>query len=133
MDWLSVRYPLTITEVESLEQEFDIKLPQDYKNIIGPINGGALRNAYIEVMNLGKVAFSRNVSLQKDVKSGVRDLLPALNDKVIQLFPFASVGNGDYFCFDLTENIVVLYQHEKQTTVYVCNTFSQFLKKLTIC
>ena len=133
MDWLSVRYPLTITEVESLEQEFNIKLPQDYKNIIGPINGGALRNAYIEVMNLGKVAFSRNVSLQKDVKSGVRDLLPALNDKVIQLFPFASVGNGDYFCFDLTENIVVLYQHEKQITVYVCNTFSQFLKKLTIC
>lgn len=37
---------------------------------------------------------------------------------------FASVGNGDYFCFDLESDTVVLYLHETQTTQYVCDSFS---------
>jgi len=50
----------------------------------------------------------------------------------IQLFPFGSVGNGDYFCFDLEKNIVVLRMHETEEVVPVCDTFTQLLEKITI-
>ena len=130
MNWLSIRKPLSRSDIDSLEVELNIKLPDDYKAQIGPINGGALRNTYINLPQLGEVPYSRNVALHKGAKAGIYDLLPVFNDEKIKLFPFASVGNGDYFCFDLVANNVVLYLHELQSTRYVCDTFTQLLSNL---
>ena len=100
------------------------------KSKIAPINGGALRNAYIRLPKLGEVAFSRNVPLHKEARAGIYDLIGLFNDGPVKLFPFTSVGNGDYFCFDLTTNTVVLYLHEIDKTIYVCDSFSQLLSML---
>lgn len=130
MNWLSIRAPLSRSDVDSLEKELRIKLPNDYKEQIGPINGGALKNTYIFIPRLGEVPYSRNVALHKGARSGIYDLLPIFNSKTITLFPFASVGNGDYFCFDLGSNTIVLYLHEIQTTQYVCKTFTELMNRL---
>lgn len=130
MTWLSIRKPLDIGDVNRLEKEMEINLPDDYKQQIGPINGGALRNAYIELHQLGKIPYARNIALHKEAQSGIWDLIDVLNEENYRLFPFASVGNGDYFCFDLLNNAVVLYLHETQSTVYVCDTFSQLIDSL---
>ena len=130
MNWLSIRTPLRQSDVKSLEKELQIKLPDDYKEQIGPINGGALRDTYIVIPRLGEVPYSRNVALHKGSKAGIYDLLPIFNSEDIKLFPFASVGNGDYFCFDLEANNVVLYLHELQSTRYVCDSFTQLLNNL---
>ena len=130
MIWLSIRAPLSRSDVDSLEKELRINLPDDYKEQIGPINGGALRDTYIVIPRLGKVPYSRNVALHKGAKAGIYDLLPIFNSETITLFPFASVGNGDYFCFDLEANTVVLYLHELQSTRYVCDAFTQLMERL---
>ncbi len=130
MNWLSIRAPLSRFDVDSLEKKLQVKLPDDYKEQIGPINGGALRNAYIVIPRLGEVPYSRNVALHKGAQAGIYDLLPIFNGEVVKLFPFASVGNGDYFCFDLETNTVVLYLHELQSTRYVCDTFTQLMERL---
>ena len=65
MDWLSIRLPLRRSDVDSMEKELNIVLPEDYKSQIGPLNGGALRNTYISLPVLGKVPYSRNVALHK--------------------------------------------------------------------
>lgn len=130
MNWVSIRKPLSLSALDILELELKIKLPNDYKVQIGPINGGALRNTYIKLPRLGEVPYSRNVALHKGAKAGIYDLLPVFNGEEIKLFPFASVGNGDYFCFDLEANNVVLYLHELQSTRYVCDSFTQLLNNL---
>ena len=130
MNWLSIRVPLCRSDVDGIEKELGINLPKDYKSQIGPINGGALRNTYINLPQLGEVPYARNVALQKGAKAGIHDLIPILNGNNIQLFPFASVGNGDYFCFDLEAKNVVLYLHELQSTHYVCDSFTQLLNDL---
>ena len=130
MDWLSIRLPLCRSDVDSMEKELNIVLPEDYKSQIGPLNGGALRNTYINLPVLGKVPFSRNVALHKGARAGIYDLLPIFNGEKIRLFPFASVGNGDYFCFDLVSKTVVLYLHEIQETRHICKTFTELLNNL---
>lgn len=130
MNWLSVRVPLSRYDIDSLEKELSITLPEDYKSEIGPINGGALRDAYIKLPKLGKVSYSRNVSLHRDTKAGIYDLVGIFNGDSIKLFPFASVGNGDYFCFDLAEKNVVLYMHEIQSIQYVCETFTELMNRI---
>lgn len=130
MNWLSIRTPLSLTDVDNLEKELNIELPFDYKLLVVSINGGALRNTYISLPHFGKVPYSRNVPLHKGARASIYDLIGIFNNAIIRLFPFASVGNGDYFCFDLVTNTVVLYLHETQSTQYVCNTFSQLLDNL---
>ena len=130
MNWVSIRKPLSLSDLDILELELKIKLPNDYKVQIGPINGGALKNTYINLPQHGKVPYSRNVALHKGAKAGIYDLLPIFNSETITLFPFASVGNGDYFCFDLETNTVVLYLHELQSTRYVCDSFTQLMERL---
>lgn len=130
MNWVSIRKPLSLSDLDILELELKIKLPNDYKVQIGPINGGALRDAYIVIPRLGKVPYSRNVPLHKGARAGIYDLLPILNSNTVTLYPFASVGNGDYFCFDLETNTVVLYLHELQSTRYVCDSFTQLMEHL---
>ena len=130
MEWTSIRAPMTITEVEQAEKALKVILPNDYKQVIGSINGGALRGAWVNVPGVGEVPYSRNVSLHKDAVASVFDLFDAVNCGTKNLFPFGSVGNGDYFCFELTCETVVLYLHETQTTVYVCDSYSQLLESL---
>lgn len=130
MDWLSIRLPLCRSDVDNMEKELNIVLPEDYKSQIGPLNGGALRNTYISLPVLGKVPYSRNVALHKGARAGIYDLFPIFNGEKIRLFPFASVGNGDYFCFDLEAKNVVLYLHELQSTRYVCDSFTQLMERL---
>ena len=130
MKWLSTRHPMPDAQLVELEQELGIALPDDYLSQIGPINGGALRDTYVLIPQLGKVSYSRNVALHKGARVGIFDLVHILNSGKITLFPFAGVGNGDYFCFDLINNTVVLYLHEIQETRYVCDTFTQLMDKL---
>ena len=130
MNWFSIRTPLCQADIESLEEALDVRLPEDYKCQIGPINGGALKNACIRLPQLGDVPYSRNVPLHKEACAGIFDLLPILNGSTPTLFPFASVGNGDYFCFDLEADCVVVYLHETLTTQYVCQTFTELLDSL---
>ena len=130
MEWLSVRQIISDEEIEQLEVELKIKLPKDYKRMIGKINGGALKNAYIKHATMDEIAYDRNVSLKREAKTNVYILIPIINEKEIKYFPFGSVGNGDYFCFDLDKNQVVLYIHELQIFKYVCDTFEQLLSMI---
>lgn len=125
MKWLDIQKELSDLEIAQLEQSLNIKLPEDYKKIIGKINGGALKNA-----SVGNIAFSRNISLHREARFSAHDIIPIINVKEIILFPFASTGNGDYFCFDLKLHKVVLYIHEIPEFRYVCDTYSQLLEMI---
>ena len=59
-------------------------------------------------------------------------MLPSFNEGTIRFFPFGSVGNGDYFCFDLLNDTVILYLHETETALPICKTFSELLDMLCV-
>lgn len=129
MKWLSIRNPVLIEDIEKLERQLQIELPKDYKEIIGPINGGALVDSYIEIPSIGKIPYGRNISLVETANGNIYNLFGwIMNER--RYFPFASVGNGDYFCFDLEENQVILWMHEKNEIIYICKTFSDLMQMI---
>lgn len=132
MNWLSVRNPITYDEATEIEEFFNITLPSDYKNVIGKINGGALKNTYVRHPSLGKIAYSRNVALDKKAKANIFELFPIFQDKSKNLFPFGQVGNGDYFCFDLKDYKVVIYFHETDAVEYVCDSFTKLMEMIFV-
>lgn len=127
LNWISIREPMTYTEVKGVSNELCVNLPEDYCSIIGPINGGVLRNAFILDQNRKNISYSRNVSLSKKSKVNIFMLYTEDSEFKPRYFPFGSVGNGDYFCFDLDNQTVVLWQHEIDRYIYICQTFTELL------
>ena len=96
MKWISIKKPINKSYIDQVESQLKISLPSDYKEKIGPINGGALIDAYVSIAGIGDVPYSRNVSLHLSSPGNIFDLIESINEDGIKLFPFGSVGNGDY-------------------------------------
>ena len=130
MDWLDKKRDLTTEDLIQVEREFNINLPDNYKDNIKGINGGALVSAYVLVDGVGKVSYSRNVPLNKEAKANIFEIGKyVLKDEKI-FFPIAGDGFGNYFCLNLKENTIVFWEHESDKVVYVCDTFTQLLSKI---
>ena len=128
-DWKRVS-KLTMEEIDDLCKKYSVLLPEDYRLSIGDINGGGLVSARVYVQGIGNVPYSRNITLADDKRGNAFSLFNIFDEGKRKYFPFGDVGNGDYFCFDINKNQVVLYCHETQETVFVCNTFTEFLKMI---
>lgn len=128
-NWIGCKI-LTEREIEKVEACIKTKLPEDYRKQIVEINNGALKGAYYPDSDMGEIAYSRNVDLSMSATINAVELYNILDDGSKRYFPFGSVGNGDYFCFDLKKNnVVVLYVHEIQKVYYLCDTFTQLVNK----
>ena len=132
MEWIGIRKLLSEEDIRHLEKDLQIVLPEDYCKQILQINGGALRNAYWESPEHGHISYSRNVNLSREAKGNVYLLIDAINESERRYFPFGSVGNGDYFCFDLKTGKVVLYAHEQNTFYDICSSYTEFMNRLIV-
>ncbi len=130
MKWLDVKKQLEDADLDALEKELQIKLPDEYRCRIKTTNGGALKSAYFPSEKYGNIAYSRNTNLSMDAKVDVVFLAKSINRKKIRYFPFGNVGNGDYFCLDLQNGKVVLYVHEEERFLDVCDSYTIFMKGL---
>lgn len=130
MEWIGVRNKLTANEIKNITKAQGIKLPEDYCAKIGEINGGRLKKAFINVKGIGDVAYSGNLNLLESARGNAIVLYKILQNRNVGGFPFGDVGNGDYFCFDMSNGSVFLWMHETEKKAYICDSFSNFLDKL---
>ena len=130
MNWIDVKKQLEDSDLDAIEKELQIQLPDEYRSKVKKINGGALKAAYYPSKKYGNIAFARNTNLSPDTKANAAFLAKIINKKDIRYFPFGSVGNGDYFCLDLHNNRVVLYAHEEEKILELCSSYREFMGNL---
>ena len=131
MEWIGVRNALTTDDVNAVQKEMGVRLPDDYIKKIGAINAGGLVDSIVNHPQLGEIAYSRNIPLDKKTKGNIFELYPTFSGREKDLYPFATVGNGDFYCFDLKNGGVVLWIHEIETIEKICGTFTELLDLLT--
>lgn len=131
MEWIGVRKKLTPDEVKKIGVDIGLVFPSDYCRLIGEINGGGLESAVVDVPGLGRIPYSRNINLCSDVRGNAINLYKIYQKRGIKCFPIASVGNGDYYCYDTSTWNVVVWLHEDNRIVRVCKTFSKLLKMIS--
>ena len=126
-----VKEKLTKADILKVEDCIKTKLPENYRKQIIKINNGALRMTCYPDKDIGGIAYSRNVDLSMNTMINAVELYKILDSGSKKYFPFGSVGNGDYFCFDLEKNnTVVLYVSEIQRVYYLCDMFTQLVDRL---
>lgn len=131
MKWMGIRNEISKEEIDELEEKLNLHLPEDYKMAMLHIHCGAPKKQSVFVKGMGLCSYSRNLPLSEKRKGNVFTLYETMKERRHQLFPFASVGNGDYFCFDLShENQVVYWFHEEDAIYPVCQTFRELVEML---
>jgi cell wall assembly regulator SMI1 len=132
--------PAANHEVESLEREWGVKLPADYKTVAME-HQGMTPIPYVIDVGTGDAVVCELLTLSRDEKRPnhsmshtyrlIKPLVPA------GIYPFAGTGNGDFICFDYRASpespSVVFYFAELtgEEAVYpIAESFTDFLSRL---
>jgi cell wall assembly regulator SMI1 len=137
--WDSPR-PVTLHEIETLEQEWGVTFPDDYKRAVMDYQGmtpvpfvidiGSSDNVICELLTVS-VDEQQPSSALSHVYRLIKHLVPA------GIYPFAATGTGDYICFDYRASAgapkVVFYFTDalgEEALYPVADSFTDFLSKL---
>lgn len=131
-EWLFPDEPLDDKIISVVEKLFGVKLPDDYKQCIKENNGGYPKP---DVFNLddGSEGFVFNNLISfTDEDLNIKMLAEKFAPQ--HLFPFADDPFGNLLCFDYSCNKnspkVVFYDHELDTILPVCDSFTALLERL---
>lgn len=137
--WKTVQ-PATTQEVEALENEWGVKLPEDYKRVAMIYQGMAPEPCVVDTLQ-GNSVMSELLTLS--VREEFRAYSMSDTHELIQayvpagIYPFATTATGDFLCFDYRGSAssprVVFYFAEmsgEEAIHPVANDFSDLLSRL---
>lgn len=119
------------TEVEAAEMKYHFKLPEDLRVCLTKHNAGVPSLSTFDFGENKEMVFGGLLSFNKDDLDCFYDyvsLFERADGKGLKMFPFALDPAGNFFC--VKDNKIVLYNHETDETIAICETFTQFLDML---
>lgn len=138
--WLSYLWqephPVTPEEIGSLEHDWGVRFPEEYKRIAA-IHQGMTPEAPVFDVDKGTDVFNTLLTIQEDERwqaHSARRAFEALRPHVpTGIYPFADTPGGQYVCFDYrntpAQPRIVLVTVEMDIHP-IAGSFSEFLEKL---
>lgn len=134
---------ITMEEIETLEKEWEVVLPEDYKSILLENQGKGPKQDSVSVGD-GITNFCCLLTLSTKVSResySLRKMNKIIKDHLTsRVFPFARDSGGNFFCFDYRHSdipsVVFLYPDEGEENdedsyfIKVADSFQDFLSKL---
>lgn len=117
--------------IELAELKYRFRLPEDLKECIAKNNAGTPSPSTFDLGNKKHMVFGGLLSFNEKDTDNVYEYLPLFvseNGANAKMFPFALDPAGNFFC--VMNNAIVLYDHETDSTVEVCKSFTELLEKL---
>lgn len=119
------------TEVDVIELKYHYRIPDDLKDYLVNKNAGVPSPSFFDMENKKDMVFGGLLSFNAGDVDCFNDyvvLFEEIDKKGLKMFPFALDPAGNFFC--IKDNKVVLYNHEMDSTHYICDTFTDLLKML---
>ena len=130
LNWKYVKPLKNNNAVECFESDNNLKLPQDITSCIKQNNGGRPdKKAFDTEVAKGRVIKSL-LSFNKDDLETVYDAIDILKNGNTNLVPLASDPGGNYICYNVKQQDIVLWLHETNTTEQISSSFTAFLEAL---
>ena len=114
--------------IKEVENHFNIVLPEDYKKVVIDNNNARPSINTFDTQFSKEHVFKKLLSLKKDDIENVYKSKHVLESIDIELFPIANDPAGNLIC--LKAGKIVYWLHENNKTLYVADSFSDFLKSL---
>lgn len=125
--WKYVKPLKNLNAIDAFEKEHSITFPSDLKEILLKNNGGRPSLKYYDTKTEKDKEFKTLLSFNEEDIETIYKHYP-LDSSDETLTPFASDPAGNYFV--IKDRKICLWNHESDTTVFIANTFSDFLMTL---
>lgn len=129
VDILEWKTPIDKQRILNFENEFYVKLPDEFVILLKETNGFSL-------MGFEIIGFSRSnceYGLEETYRFehfDVENIMPSY------IVPFSPDGYGNHYCFDVKNHNIIFWEHDSDYTQYepivVCKTLAFFLQKIII-
>lgn len=113
--------------IQAVEDEFGIILPQDLINILFNFNNGRPEKNLFQVSGTERV-FKKLLSYNKGDRENIYTYINILRNEDPALFPIASDPAGNFIC--LHNGKITFWEHETGTKHYICDTISELIDQL---
>lgn len=114
--------------IKEAEDTFDIKYPEDYKNVIREYNNARPTISTFDTEVSKEHVFKKLLSLKKNDIETVYKAKQVLSSIDNSLIPFGIDPAGNFLCFK--KGFVYYWLHEDNTIRKVANNFSDFIDSL---
>ncbi len=129
LEWKYVE-PLDESQLSKIEDHFGLRLPEDYKKLLGECNRGKPTLERFDTDHLKECVLDYMIDLEETV--GTAQTLSSENG-VSNLIPVARDPFGNLIAFQIAEQQVdgvVFWDHERGKISNISDSFTEFLKKL---
>ncbi len=124
--------PAFIKEIEDI---FNIKYPQKYKEYVLLFNGSVPAKKFFLVSG-EECKFNRLINFDKTIDWNFFERISFIKNKLPNnIIPFGDDSFGNLICFDFNNNIepkIVFWEHELNKTIYLEKDFNSFIGSLTL-
>ncbi|WP_375772863.1 SMI1/KNR4 family protein [Archangium gephyra] len=129
-------HPVEPGEIESIERQWGVSLPDDYRSVVS-MHQGMTPNPHIIDIGRGDSSICAFLAISEDESShtySIRDAYELLKPHIpLGVYPFALTGGGEYVCFDYrgapSQPRIVFVTVE--TDIHpIADSFSEFMEKL---
>ena len=131
LEWKYVSPLKEDTTVEILELKYHFMIPDDLKECIIKNNAGVPSLSAFDFGENNAMVFGGLLSFNEGETDSFFDYVNIFekeDGKSLKMFPFALDPAGNFFCVE--NGKIVLYKHEEDRTIVICDTFSDFLNML---
>lgn len=129
-------HPVAPGELKSIEQQWGVALPDDYRSVIS-VHQGMTPNPHIIDIGRSDSSICTFLTISEDESShtySIRDAYTLLKPHIPPgVYPFALASGGEYVCFDYrgTPNQPRIVFVTVETDIHpIADSFSEFLAQL---
>lgn len=138
--WDFSKGTLTTQEINYVENQLEVKFPQDYIEVVSKHNGG-FPEPDTFTMNTWEEMMNNLINLKADADHNIFKMIDAVSDRLVSgLIPFGRDAGGNLICFDYRTSempTIVFWDHEiagggelEKAVTFICDNFTEFLNML---
>jgi len=117
--------------VEDFECAVTYEFPNSFKECIENYNGGRPSESVFDTYKTKGIAMKSLLSFNKEDKENIWSLNEWVKNDLNNLFIAFAIDNfGNLICFDMRNDNIIFWNHEKNEKEFVAKSFDEFLNKL---
>lgn len=123
--------PVTAVQIENVERQYDIKLPDDLKSLLLTANNGVPSMNRLNTLTGKAYWFGHLLSYREDNVRNIYDAVAMFDEEGMnEFFPIATEFNDNYICLEKESGLIVIWDRYERTVEDLAVSVTELLRML---
>jgi len=123
--------PVTAAQIEKVERQYDVTLPDDLKSLLLTANNGVPSMDRLDTVTGKTYWFGQLLSYREDNVQNIYDTVAMFDvEGMNEFFPIATEIDDNYICLEKESGLVVIWDREEKTVEDLAVSVTELLRML---